>query len=636
MTFRINSPIDSNQHKGLLGVNSINGSPLAITGLSLTNAQPLHTALVDATGSQITSFNSTATPSNIFRDNFTTQDTTNWTFTTDANDLLYNGGNVASSSYLSVCKSALVADTYTEIITNNTWPISVLTAAGLTLSQRIAGQHFAYDLVAVDANGNPINNTTVADIALNNAAGAVVSANVVTFTTNTAHGLLPGDLVIIYGCTDPRMNVGETIVTSVPTSTTFTVANTIANATYTVGTSAFVRFSSISKYAQYIMGYMFTGVSATNDSTFSNNGARQPEIPASNQVSNATNATIANENGLNYSGLAYTDAFRAFQEFILKLNQKHAQYTIRAVDSNAIPGSTVHRSHNIPVQISNNFKIRLRARNFPNLSVPIAPITAASKSGSAVATLTVPNHGLTTSDFIAIVGIRDQVNFVDTTAATAVASVVDANTITVSFGAIATTTSYGGWVMRIHGQATIPSTTSSAIQTYALTADNARLSLVFAASQSTPTVGEVWTLYGLVDSTNTNHPELNGRYKVALSNTTTFTMELIPLDNQVISGVPSSPTNCGGGLVKNTEYRIHFLRAESTTPTDIEIVGGDGNGDFAQAIPVQPTNTPNISTVTTVSTVTSMTQMGGFILKDTLLNFMQEDSWANAVRARIT
>lgn len=53
MTFRTMASIDSNQHKGLILLNSITGNPMAATGLSLTNAQPMHVAVVDTSGSQV-------------------------------------------------------------------------------------------------------------------------------------------------------------------------------------------------------------------------------------------------------------------------------------------------------------------------------------------------------------------------------------------------------------------------------------------------------------------------------------------------------------------------------------------------------------------------------------------------------
>lgn len=56
MPFRTQASIDPNKHKGLILLNSITANPLVATGLSLTNAQPMHVAIVDGDGSQVTSF----------------------------------------------------------------------------------------------------------------------------------------------------------------------------------------------------------------------------------------------------------------------------------------------------------------------------------------------------------------------------------------------------------------------------------------------------------------------------------------------------------------------------------------------------------------------------------------------------
>lgn len=52
MAFRTSANIDNDQHKGLVLSNSVTNAPLIQTGLSLTNSQPAHVALVDGTGSQ--------------------------------------------------------------------------------------------------------------------------------------------------------------------------------------------------------------------------------------------------------------------------------------------------------------------------------------------------------------------------------------------------------------------------------------------------------------------------------------------------------------------------------------------------------------------------------------------------------
>src|ERR1039458_9136252 len=56
MAFRTNANLDNNARPSLLFSDSITNVTRVATGLSLTNAQPLHVAMVDASGSQITSF----------------------------------------------------------------------------------------------------------------------------------------------------------------------------------------------------------------------------------------------------------------------------------------------------------------------------------------------------------------------------------------------------------------------------------------------------------------------------------------------------------------------------------------------------------------------------------------------------
>lgn len=67
--------------------------------------------------------------------------------------------------------------------------------------------------------------------------GAVRATNVVTITTSTAHGLAVGHTVTIAGVTDSTF-LGTFVITSVPTATTFTYAQTAADASSGSGTVA--------------------------------------------------------------------------------------------------------------------------------------------------------------------------------------------------------------------------------------------------------------------------------------------------------------------------------------------------------------------------------------------------------------
>ncbi|HXC41009.1 MAG TPA: hypothetical protein VN667_18890, partial [Burkholderiales bacterium] len=65
-------------------------------------------------------------------------------------------------------------------------------------------------------------------------AAASWSANVITFTTSAAHGLAMGNTVIVTGASPSGYN-GSYTLTGAPTSTTFTVANTINPGTWVSG-----------------------------------------------------------------------------------------------------------------------------------------------------------------------------------------------------------------------------------------------------------------------------------------------------------------------------------------------------------------------------------------------------------------
>lgn len=92
-------------------------------------------------------------------------------------------------------------------------------------------------------NGPWANNTVAATfswtIAATTLTNIVVSTNVGTVTTATAHGLQVGQLFTVSGATvDPDLN-GTYYIQSVPSSTTFTITTaSVSNATYTDATLA--------------------------------------------------------------------------------------------------------------------------------------------------------------------------------------------------------------------------------------------------------------------------------------------------------------------------------------------------------------------------------------------------------------
>lgn len=88
-----------------------------------------------------------------------------------------------------------------------------------------------------------------------------------------------------------------------------------------------------------------------------------------------------------------------------------------------------------------------------SMSRPIAKIVSIVKTGTTTATVTTDApHGLLTTSYVTIKGVRDQTNFPNLTTATVVASTPTTTTFTIVIGGAVTATSYGGSVILANAQ----------------------------------------------------------------------------------------------------------------------------------------------------------------------------------------
>lgn len=524
-----------------------------------------------------------------WRDPFTTKDATKWTYPTESGAQYARSridGNVAGSSYLVVSLSALIAggDEWLSLSLDS-FRVPYDIEFGLSLSQRVAGQEINVEMVGVDSGGAVLAEAEPAQIALTGTVS--VTSNVWTFATGTDHNLRPGDWVYLAGATDSRLNVGPVILGSGTFGTTVVLTSTLANGTYTLGGSAFVRRIMLTAGALFHGGIRWWGGTAGNADILSRNDDPRGRLEAWNPGNTQDANNVPNEGGLNYAGVSYAQAFRSKGSWHFEHTSKRLMWRARDIDITGNDRSSRVRREPNP-SFENAYKIRIRAKNLPNYSVPVGAIVSVSKSGSTTATINLPAHGLTTNDFIVVYGIRDQTNFANLTTATAVASVVDANNITIAFGASATATSYGGFVMVAKGGA-VPNIQAISVQTYKKTADGLRLLLVGSGTW-TETIGNTVTLFGLTDSGGTVISALHGRYRLALLSTTTI--ELEPLDGQSLASVSTSPVNAGGTLIRNTDLRIHYFRVFDRLRQEIDMTMG---GTTIDPSPVQIVGTPAVS-----------------------------------------
>lgn len=512
------------------------------------------------------------------RDGFEFIDNSLWEVITGNGDIIETGGNTQGSGYVKISKSLDNEDTDTVFLSKFVVDAPFRIGFGMSLSQRIAHQRFSIGFVGVDEYGNVINEIPLAEsIAITTLSQTTTT---LTVTTSVPHGYVPADRVIVYGVSDSRFNYGELMVANVINPTQFTVTATsfatIPSLTASVNNSGFVQKVDPFMGANDALGVFWEGTSASNAKLISR--SKKSTILQSSDTSlgsNHTNATQASTG-------SFSDAFNP--AYIYDIRYKTEGVVVRTfpTDSTGAQGGIMKRTQVVP-DIAKGYKIRIRARNDKSMTKPVAKISNASKTASTTATITTVNpHGLTTGDQIMIYGIRDQTNFANLTTATTVASVVNATTFTIAFGASATATSKGGVVIKVNGTYGI-APISQSIQS--MSASGGVLNVIGSANWSGLLYGETVELRGLVDSSNgTNYVQYEGVYKVA--NISTTTLQLIAPNVLDFASI-----NMGGAIIKRTDMRLHLFRAIDYSRHTVEIDGAIGNhSDYQEALPVNAIN----------------------------------------------
>ena len=494
----------------------------------------------------------------------------NWDITTHASDIIEFGGNVAGASYQKISKDPFILDTETKLISKFVVRGSMRIGLALSLSQRIAGQKFTYELAAVDSNGNIESTIPVATAVTCSSISQTTTT--LTITTSTNHNLLPGDRVAVYGASDSRLNYGDLIVETIVSPTQFTTTNEQIGALPSVTTSSVVGFvikKDPLSCTDNGFGILWEGTSATAARSIQRIEAG-PFVQSAQSTFTSTDTIRGNTNG-------YCDALQPACQFDFRFKQDNIIIRSFSIDSLSGIGGTVKRSQCVP-NINKNYKVIIRAlNNAEGMSRPVTKIVSATKSGSAVATIVtdVP-HNLTTGDYINIVGIRDQTNFANLTTATAVASVVNGTTFTISFSASYTGTSYGGMVIKMVGGHT-SAVPNIAIQ--ALSRTNNLLTLTGNTTWTGVGIGDTINVYGLYDTGGVSLSQYEGVYKVAYLSTTSLVL--------YSTGANVGSVNCGGGIVRRTDIRLHFFRANTFTSHIVDIDAGNGDtNDSQDSIPV--------------------------------------------------
>ena len=533
----------------------------------------------------------------ILREAFQTFPNTKWTVPNQgAGDIIAIEGNAGGASYLTVSLDPLTPNTETWVESVGRFKMPSELTFGAHMSQRTVGQEVSMEFVS-DEPTIPL----FSDIAI---ASIQQATTTLTVTTSQEHGLKVGNRIGIRDVVDSRLNYPSLVIAATPTLKSFTVtagaAGTIPSITAS-STNGFI-------YARSAMGGSPNGTSMlfengnTSNASFYAKSENGDSMPIGGVIGGNHSATITNSSSIQAINAALNYAFRPTTEYRLSMLIDRLQWSDVTVDSTGQSSSRANLSQVVPNH-EVDYKVRFRATNNKSLTVPVAQIVSAVKSGTTTATITTDvAHGLTVSDAITVYGIRDQSAsaFPNLTTATAVASIINATQFTVVIGTAATVTSYGGYVSRVNG-GNLPSTLGAITQVVQSVVRTSNvLTVVGSASWSGFLVGDLINLVGVRNTINGGSIGIDGAYRVRDIQTTNLFLEPV---GTTPTGVDITLTNCGGGVIKRTDFRLSFIRLLDYERLRVEALPRP-SGDVANALPIviNGGNLGALSTITNAGT----------------------------------
>lgn len=588
--------------EGKLLVSGASGSGGG-TGDASAAKQDTQTALLTSLDGKLPALAGSAMPveagniSTKFREAFENLNPALWTVSAGPGDIVAVDGNAVGASYLVVSKDPLTPNTATVIESLSTFSMPIELSVGLHMGQRTLGQQFAVEVVSTEV---PL--TAPADVALTSVSQTTTTLSA---TTATAHGLRAGQRIGLYGVSDARLNYSALVVATTPSPTTFTATagpgGNLPSVTAGPFTSGFVTVRSAMGFAKNGSSMVFENASATNASVYVKSEGGD-SMPIGGTAAGNHSVTINSTASTQAINAAITYSFRPTSEIRLALLADRLQWQDGAVDSTAQATARATCSQVVP-DPSTTYKIRFRAENYRSLTIPNAQIVSVTKTGATTATVVCATpHGITVGDLITAYGVRDQVNFANLTTATAVASVVDAVTFTLVWGAAVTATSYGGFVSRSNGSQNIQGVVAQAVQSASAT--GGVLTLTGSANWVGVSIGDYVNLIGCRDASTGASLGDDGAYRVRDIATTNLVLEPIGSTPAVADQVS---TNCGGAVIKRTDLRVSFVRVFDYERLRVEAISRPAS-DAAGAAPVTVQNTPSVTvsgTATVAGTVTA-------------------------------
>lgn len=539
------------------------------------------------------------------RDGFETADLANWDVIADPADIIDARGDSSGASFINISK-CLCEDSLTLLLSKFTVTGASRSALGMSLSQRKTQELFKFMFVEVDRQGEPVKNVAQpAPVAI---ASASQSTTTMTVTTSTPHGLVPGDVVTLYGVADSRLNLSDCVVATVTSPTVYTITNLYDGTALTSLTASsntgFSQKGDALNWYDNAFGIIWQGTTATQ-AKFASKSNRSPVLLTAQTTVTTTAPTVGNAG-------AFCDSQQQSADYDIRF--KNEGIVVRTIPSDAVTAPVIlcKRNRVIP-DINKRYKILLMAKNPKAKSAPVADIVSMAKTASTTATVvTATPHGLTTGDYISLYGNYNQTNNVATATPAVVASVVDANTFTVVWGTSTTGTAYGGSVVKMTAQqngngsgAIVPAIQNVLIDSNFITlTTNVTLAGIL-------NIADTVELKGLVSSVGADLTAYEGVFKIANVSTTTLTLYNKNLADKGYAKPALGSTAIGGAIFKRTDFRLHSLRVFNWERITVDVDAGNGNNDLQEALPVVVTTQLPGTSAVNVSQIAGQTAVSG-------------------------
>lgn len=544
-----------------------------------------------------------------------------YSFSIAGTDIVVPEKRSNGSVYTSLVQDMLTEDKVSSISVKRMFTLPHRVYVEASVSQRVAGDYQAVE--AVDITAAPLSAPSAFTV-----SSIQQATTTLTLILSTAYTGKVGDWVSVYGVADNRLNYYNAAIATISAdklTLTITTADEAAIPSLSVGpfvaAGQFMIQNDQMGLSQGGYAMRFSGTTATSAALLSRFDANT--VAAFGTVGAAQLSTIGTTAPVYTAGATGQVELKPTNRYMMEGRPEAIVWHDKAIDSAAVTYTARAARTNIKPANQGAYSLRFRAVTPKSMPRPVAKVVSIAKTGTTTATVvTDVAHGLSTSSYVTIKGVRDTTNFPSLTTATVVASIVSSTSFTIVIGGAVTATSFGGSVHLTNGQKDQPGIIASYGSTVARDAAG-RVTFVGSATfAGLINVGDYVTLYGVRDTVVGADLGFDGIYNVNTISTTTLVLDLV-VD---YTGTTRSPTgsvvtttNCGGTVIHNTTTRIHDIGLESFNEHEVKIAG-QGTSRLDLSVPVAVVNTPAVTVSSgtvnsnqgTAAAISATTGLGGW------------------------